>query len=256
MRATIEMKPRRRSRAKPGTQLGLPLKKRIGHGGERKNAGRKSRTGISPVARVRRPVLEENQPVHVNWRVLPHVWNLRSRRGFRVILRAFAASAAKQLGTRITLFAVMSNHVHVIAEADSTSALTRGMQSLAIRLAKGLNKLMGRHGDVFADRYHVHALGSPTEIRNAVDYVLNNARIHAQRQGRALPPGDDEYTVGPKQLIDPRALWRRLTDAGPPVVEPTNWLLQDGWRLARPARRATALRTHCRPSRGIGDACP
>jgi putative transposase len=228
-----------RSRAKPGQQLRMKLKPKVLHGGKRKNAGRKCVRGLSPVARVPRAKLDVNHPVHVNWRVLPHVWNVRSRRGFRVMLRACAAAGGR-FGMRISHFSVMERHVHLIVEADGKAALTRGMQGLGIRLAKGLNKLMGRHGDVFADRYHAHALGSPQETRNAIDYVLNNARIHAERKGKRGPCGADEYAVGPVQLHDERALWRRLCDAGPPVSEPVGWLLREGWKRARPGRHAFA----------------
>ncbi len=240
MRARSKCLPPFRARrgGKPGQQMRLPLRKKFGHGGARKNAGRKSASGLSPVARTRRPVLGENHAVHANWRVLPHAWNMRSRRGFRVALRAFAGSS-QRFGMRITHFSVMGNHVHLIAEADGTAALTRGMQGLAIRLAKGFNKLMGMRGPVFADRYHARPLSNPTETRNAIDYVMSNARIHANRQGKQGPRGDDEYAVGPRQLHDPKALWRRYTDAGPPVVEPAGWLLSEGWKLARPYR-ATA----------------
>lgn len=171
----------------------------------------------------------------MNWRVLPHVWNLRSRRGFRVILRAFAG-AAERFGMRVTHFSVMGNHVHLIVEADGTPALSRGMQGLAIRLAKGLNKLMGTRGAVFADRFHAHPLQSPAEARNAIDYVMNNARIHAERQGRQGPCGADDYAVGPAQVTDSSAVWRRLHAAGPPIAQPASWLLTDGWRLTRPRR--------------------
>ena len=58
-----------------------------------------------------------------------------------------------------------------------------GMQGLAIRIARGLNRLWGRKGKVFADRYHDRVLRTPREVRNALAYVLNNARRHAVRCG-------------------------------------------------------------------------
>src|SRR4051794_36472894 len=94
-KARAKVSVRARRRGKPGQQMGLPLRPKFGHGGARKNAGRKSASGITPVARTKRPILGEKHPVHVNWRVLPHVWNMRSRRAFRVILRACAASAQR-----------------------------------------------------------------------------------------------------------------------------------------------------------------
>ena len=222
-------------RLRPGQQAKLPLAERPGHGGKRRNAGRKSASGRSPVARVRRPLLRANHPVHVNWRVHPQVWSMRTWRCFRVMLRGFAASADR-FGMRITHFSVMQNHVHLIVEADGTAALSRGMQGLAIRLAKGLNKLMGRKGEVFADRFHAHPLETPTETRNAIDYVMNNARIHAQRNGKPGPRGSDEYAVSHTQLRDRTALWRRL-GSGPPVVEPRGFMLTEGWMLARVQRK-------------------
>lgn len=222
----------KRTSAKPGQQLRMKLKARPTHGGKRKNAGRRSATGLSPVSRECRPDLGTQHPVHVNWRVLPEVWNLRSWRSFRPILRAFAASCDR-FGVRVTHFSVMGNHVHLIAEADGKGALTIAMQALAIRLAKGLNKLIGRRGAVFADRYHARPLGSPTQVRNAIAYVMNNARIHAERNGRTGPRGRDEYAVGPEVLTAARTLWRRLLPGSPPVAPAQGWLLREGWLRAR-----------------------
>jgi hypothetical protein len=52
------------------------------------------------------------------------------------------------------------------------------MQGLLIRIAKRLNKTWKRKGRVFADRFFEHALRVPLEARNALLYVLNNARKH------------------------------------------------------------------------------
>ena len=47
---------------------------------------------------------------------------------------------------RVTNFSVMSNHVHLICEADGRRALAKGLQGLFIRMAKGLNWYMKRRG--------------------------------------------------------------------------------------------------------------
>jgi hypothetical protein len=44
---------------------------------------------------VPRPALATRFPVHVTVRVLPRVWNLRSKRAFRVIRAALAAAGAR-----------------------------------------------------------------------------------------------------------------------------------------------------------------
>jgi hypothetical protein len=57
-------------------------------------------------------------------------------------------------------------------------------RSLAlIRIARGLNAMMGRTGPVFEDRYHAHVLRTPAEVRNALRYVLGNYSSHAARRG-------------------------------------------------------------------------
>ena len=52
------------------------------------------------------------------------------------------------------------------------------MQGLAVRAAKAINRVLHRHGAVWAERYHAHMLTTPGEVRNALVYVLNNFRKH------------------------------------------------------------------------------
>jgi hypothetical protein len=79
---------------------------------------------------------------------------------------------------RLVHFAVLGNHVHLICEAEGEQSLSRGMQGLAIRMAKALNKAVERSGRVFADRYFAKILRTPTQTRNAVRYVLRNHEKH------------------------------------------------------------------------------
>ena len=66
----------------------------------------------------------------------------------------------------------------MIVEADSGDLLRRGLQGLAGRAARALNRAWGRGGDVWGDRYHARALGTPREVRNGLLYVLLNFRKH------------------------------------------------------------------------------
>lgn len=114
-----------------------------------------------------------------------HVWNLRSRRSFSIVGRA-VAKAAERFGMRVVELAVEGNHIHLVVEAENTRALSRGMQGLSIRLAKGLNKMMKRDGRVLGNRFHAHVLRTPAEARRAVAYVRNNHRRHMARVGETL----------------------------------------------------------------------
>jgi hypothetical protein len=52
------------------------------------------------------------------------------------------------------------------------------MKGLGVRIARRLNRMMSRRGRVLGDRYHLHILKTPTEVRHAVHYLRNNARHH------------------------------------------------------------------------------
>ena len=93
------------------------------------------------------------------------------------MLEAFGAASERE-GFRLVHYTVLSNHLHLLCEALDRRELSRRTQGLAIRIAKKLNRVWGRIGKVFADRYFDRILRSPREVRSALAYVLNNARRH------------------------------------------------------------------------------
>jgi hypothetical protein len=42
--------------------------------------------------------------------------------------------------------------------------------------------VLGRKGKVFADRYHMRILKTPTEVKNALRYVLDNRWKHTPQR--------------------------------------------------------------------------
>ena len=171
---------------------------------------------------VGRPRLSRHHPVHVTWRLLPHVWNLRSRRCFAALAGAFA-KACDRNGFRLVHYSVQGNHLHLVVEAADETTLSRGLQGLAVRIARRLNRVMRRTGRVFADRYHSHILRSAAEAARAIAYVLGNFFVHAIRRGECLDrtePDPFSSAVAP--------------ETGPPLVaKPQTWLLCVGWMHAR-----------------------
>jgi hypothetical protein len=124
-------------------------------------------------------------------------------------------------------FSLLGNHVHLITEADDTTALALGMRALSVRIAMGLNVLMNRRGPVFSDRYHAHVLRTPSEVRHALAYVLGNFASHARRRGERVSPA----------FVDPysSAAERGPDGQPPPVSAPESWLLRSGGVVAREA---------------------
>jgi len=209
----------------------------FGRGGWRPGAGRpKSKRRNKIVLHRRRPRVTRRTPVHVTMRVHRDVSSLRAKSRMKVIRGAFVATCACD-GFRIIDWSVQGNHLHLIVEADGNTQLARGMQGFSIRVARGLNRLAARKGAVFTERYHLHVLRTPAEVRNARAYVLNNYRRHAHQSGRKVarnwvdPCSSWAWFDGWRDL--PRRLEReaaREREGPPPVAEPRGWMLARGWR--------------------------
>ncbi len=203
-------------------QVELPLRPR-GRGGKRAGAGRKPTGEKAGASHTARPPLASRFPVHVTLRVRADVPRLRTKPAYRLIRQCIVAASRE--GFRVVHHSVQGNHLHLIVEAKNSQALSRGMQGLCVRLARRLNKLFGREGSLFADRYHSRILRTPSEVRAAVAYVLLNARRHAQQRGRTLT----------KLWLDPFS----------------SAFSFDGWKPAPPDRRLGCCARA--PSRGAWD---
>jgi putative transposase len=119
-------------------------------------------------------------------------------------------------------FSVQRDHVHLIVEANDATALSRGMRGLAIRCALAVNRALGRCGALWSDRYHALALSTPRMVRNALVYVLANARKHLKLLG--VDP------CSSARWFDGFAEARPGSPGDPPTRLPRTWLLRVGWR--------------------------
>ena len=240
-------RPRKQRKAKPG-QLAFEFR---AWGGARRGAGRKSSGRRAGVAHLRREAPNLRRPVHVTLRLRPEVYNLRSGRMFRALYHAFLGGK-ERFGFRLVHYSVQGNHVHIVAEAPHKKALSRGVQGLSVRIARRLNRVMGRRGKVFADRFHSRVLKTPLEVKRVLSYVLGNAQRHAVRQGRQFVAGWlDPYSsavwfdgwrgtggvpLAYAAFVDPRAapLGPRDPRAGPharcEVARARSFVLRRGWR--------------------------
>ncbi len=126
-------------------------------------------------------------------------------------------------------FSVQKDHLHLIAEADSKPALTRAMLKLAISLAKRLARLWSKItgskiGRIFKERYHQHLLKTPQEVRNALLYVIQNAKKHGE-----IPAHERDYYSSAK-FFDGFANAKAQTPPDKLIAHATAWLLGTGWR--------------------------
>lgn len=222
-----------------------------GWGGRRKGAGRKNKTGQR--GHLKRAPLKFQYPVHVTLRLRAGLPSLRRKEIFPLLRKAVLK--ARKSGLLIVHYGFLSNHIHIIVEPQERS-LTRPLRSLAVSFAKMLNHKLDRSGAVFRDRYHMHVLVTPLEVKNAMAYVLTNeARHYFQKHNAkwATP-----YRKGTQlfMMIDPYSSatsfkeWRKLFPAGVQfgstdweethideihreiIAQPRTWLLREGWKAA------------------------
>src|SRR5207248_9975535 len=118
-----------------------------------------------------------------------------------------ALAASSRRGFRVVHFSVQGDHLHLIAEADDRASLGRGVRGLAIRVARAVNRALGRRGAVCADRYHARALTSPRAVRHGL--IVDRRKHSAGERG-----------LGPRSSAPWITGWRNAlaTLPGPPPV--------------------------------------
>ena len=201
------------------------------HGGARPGAGRKPvLPGRARLRHEARREIEARFPVHVTKRVRRDVTRLRRFELCRVLRAAFVLGCRRS-EFRICQFSIQGNHIHLICEASDSAQLARGIQGWSVRVARGLNRHLGRTGSVFDDRYHLEILTTPTQTRHALCYVLQNARRHGEpiepRFGGMDPFSSAWWFDGWND-----ASWK--LGIPPPemrtVAPAETWLLRVGWK--------------------------
>jgi len=163
--------------------------------------------------------------------------NLRGRTFYTVIRRALQ-KAHDRLGARIVHYSVQGNHIHLIVEADDARALGSAMRGFAVRVARGVNTKAGRRGSLFDGRYHAQVITTPRQARNALVYVLQNAKKHALEFLQLGPQCLAQSWVDPLSSAAYFDGWkpscqRYVPPPEPgeaPCTPPQSWLLTRGWR--------------------------
>jgi hypothetical protein len=95
---------------------------------------------------------------------------------------------------RVLEFSVRDDRILLMPEADGKRALTRGMQGLSVRLARAINRVAGRKGRVFADRYSARPLKTVGSVMSAI------ARIHQN-------PREPSWHIDPFSTASNEAKW-------------------------------------------------
>lgn len=215
---------------------------------------RVERTGFA-VHRAR-PAHDFRHPVHVTIRRVRLAPDFRTECIRAVVLHELSRARAK--GVRVVQYSIQSDHVHLIVEGADAADLSAQMRTLFSRVAMMVNQAAGRRGSLFRDRHHRHALKTPREVRNALVYVLFNARKHQRdhaAEAQALHDAPDPCSSAPwfrhwaADARPPPELVRAVLAGLPaeaPVTASSTWLGEAGW-----ARAGGPIRFDERPRRRL-----
>ena len=238
---------RRRSPRKATQTMLFSPKRRAWQKGKPGRPPNERRNLPKAVSHRKREEIRASDVMHVTIRLVDGLPALRRRAEWQVLRGCFKAALARE-GFRLCHYSVMSNHLHLIVEADDQGALARGMQSLKIRMARRLNKLWKRAGQVFSGRYYTEIIRTPRQVRQALSYVLNNARRHKLKLMEKL----DRFASGgwfdgwrPSDRVDAWPDAERLVD------RPGSWLLRVGWRKQKGTEDHEGLRPFAIPKGAV-----
>ena len=161
---------------------------------------------------------------------LPSLRTMPTHDLWKEVLRALRRARSD---FRVVHYVLMGNHIHMLVEVDSTKSLSSGMISLKTRFARRWNKMLGRKGKVFGDHYHHWLITAPHEARNAIAYVLKNARKHGIRWFKGIFDPYSSASLFPGWVLPKDAL-DLLEDVAlqDVVFEPRTDLLAKDWLMA------------------------
>jgi putative transposase len=223
----------------------IKVYKKASWGGRREGAGRKNLS--RRVNHMARPRVDASRPMHVTVRLSDGALSLRRK----PLLRLFASGllAARKFGLRVNQFSILGNHLHLILEANDNQSLSRGMQSLLIRIGKNVARRMrelgiASAGRIFNGRYHLQILRTPQQMRNALRYVLLNESKHARR-APFLSIFSSNFVFAEwncfriqfpeREIALCQSVWNSIGAIGPLaeiLSPPKSWLGRVGWRRA------------------------
>ena len=221
--------------------------------GGRPKRGRK-KSPSSGVSHLKRAEVTGKMPVHVTTRVMEDMPNLRPP-GVRETCGRCFREARERPGRsttgwfRLVHFSIQRTHLHFVVEASDRKTLSVAICGLLGRIAKALNKLFGRKGDVFPDRYHDHVLRTRRETYNAIRYLFANARKHGEivHRGRPDPFSSGLWFKGWKDYVHDGWLGKEG-----PVAQARSWLLTTGWKRHGLLELRIAWDVRLNPFRGLG----
>lgn len=199
---------------------------------KKKSKAGRPKSPDSGVPHLKREPVNGRTPVHVTAPLCEGLPSARTKECYEVFWTAFCegrerAGQREDGEFRLVEYSIQANHLHVMVEASDNDALSRGVAGLLVRIARGLNKLWGRTGKVWRERFHAHVLKTPREVYHALRYIFANGWKHGRRwlSGKPDPYSSGLWFEGWSDYVHDG--WVAL--AGP-IAKAKSWLRNAGWK--------------------------
>ena len=145
---------------------------------------------------------------------------------------------ARNAGLKVIHFALVSNHIHFIVEADNNEDLSKGMRSFLISFAMKVNNSLKRKGSLFVDRFNMEVIRIPKRMRHLLSYVFKNNSKH-QKKKFATDPYSSLITFDEQEILFGERVpiffdlgaQEKLKDFLDHFLSPpSSWLALEGWK--------------------------
>ena len=150
--------------------------------------------------------------MHLTTRVVPGAPSLRQPEVLQQLRELLAG--AEQRGVKTVAYALMDGHIHLLVVCESAEELRDGTRYLFSQLARRLNRMWGRRGRLFVERYWSVCCRSVKQAFHALGYVLRNA-ANAGHFVRARTL--DWYTGANEAMLGANRFFRSVTGDTPGV---------------------------------------
>ena len=156
-----------------------------------------------------------NLPVHIVQRGNNRRTCFRQQKDFRSYLAALRETSS-QYGVAIHAYALMSNHVHILATPDGVSSASNMMQQLGRKYVSYFNKAHCRTGTLWEGRFRSSSIRSARYLFACYRYI----ELNPVRAGLVQSPGEYEWSSyranaegGWSDLLTPREEWLALGES-------------------------------------------
>ncbi len=164
-----------------------------------------------PMPRRPRSILP-NLPVHIVQRGNNRRACFRQHKDFRSYLAALRETST-QYRVAIHAYALMTNHVHILATPEGADSASKMMQQLGRKYVSYFNKAHGRTGTLWEGRFRSSAIRSVRYLFACYRYI----ELNPVRADLALAPGLYKWSSyranaqgRPSDLLTPRDEWLAL----------------------------------------------